>query len=190
MNRTLFNPLVCLGALLALALCVNCTPLKSSRSSSTAGKFEVSNASIYEQSGEFSLLDEVVYPDRNSKPFDPRINVTNKYLTLASGTRSSRCTRCHECGFEQAWDMENYGTEEWDPKYVGEQWKPVVQRMRMLENSLINEKIADRIYSFLEEETLGEYDEAADQGATVVVDVDPNAPPAPPVRRPDRPRIN
>ena len=86
--------------------------------------------------------------------------------------------------------MEHYGTDDWNPRYVGEQWQPVVQRMRQLENSLINETIADRIYSFLHDETLGEYDEAADQGATVVVDIDPDAPQAPPVRRPNRPRIN
>lgn len=190
MDRALFNPLLCLLALLALALAANCTPLKSSREASGEGKFEVNNSSLYEQSGEFSLLDEVVYPELDYKPFDSRISVTNKYLALGSDTRNSRCTRCHECGFERAWDMEHYGTEEWNPRYVGEQWKPVVQRMRLLENSLINEKIADRIYSFLRDETLGVYDEAADRGAEVVVDIDPDAPPRPPVRRPERPRIN
>ncbi len=76
---------------------------------------------------------------------------------------------CHDCGFPAAWDNENYGTEEWSPLYVGESWAPSVQRMRMMEGSLLNEKIADRIYSFLRLETLGEYDESKDDmGATLI----------------------
>ncbi len=39
----------------------------------------------------------------------------------------------------------------------------------MMENSLLNEKIADRIYEFLRLETLGEYDESKDDKGAFVI---------------------
>jgi hypothetical protein len=174
MQRPLFNFWACFAALAALTVFANCTPLKSSRNNTSDGKFEVSNASIYEQNGEFSLLDEVVYPERKEKAFDSRINVPNKYLTLGDSTHASRCTRCHECGFEEAWDMDHYQTPQWNPRYRGDEWRDVVQRMRRMDNSLINEKIADRIFSFLRDETLGTYDPLKDTGPETVIEVNPD----------------
>lgn len=185
MNHTLFKPFTILAALLALALFANCTPLKSSKTAANEGKFEVNNASIYEQSGEFSLLDTVVYPEQTFKPFDSRINVPNKYLTLGDDKHSGRCNRCHECGFDDAWDTKHYQTPQWNPRYKGEEWKPVVQRMRKLNLSLLNETIADRIYSFLHDETLGTYDASKDTGPKPVI-VD-RTPPGAQTSRPTRP---
>jgi len=187
MHRDLFNFWTCFAAIAALTVFANCTPLKSSRDNSK-GKFEVSNASIYEQNSEFSLLDEVVYPKQTEKTFDSRINVPDKYLTLGDATRSVRCTRCHECGFEQAWDMDHYQTPDWNPRYRGDEWKPVVQRMRAMENSLINEKIADRIFNFLRDETLGKYDPTEDTGPQAVVEVEPGTAAPPASLRPTQPQ--
>ncbi|MCC7478934.1 hypothetical protein IT575_10815 [bacterium] len=110
---------------------------------------------IYDSSSTFDLTWNVVYESKE-KPFDPAINVTNRQLAL------NRCQNCHECGFKFAFDMDNFGTTNWNPRYKADEWAPVVKRMVDKPGSFMNEQIAERIYNYLNEESLGLYDESKD----------------------------
>jgi hypothetical protein len=130
------------------------------------GKFLAGRNKLYETTSEFDLRWEVVYPE-TERAFNPSINVSNQELAF------NRCTFCHECGFEQAFDYANYGAEDWDPQYVGQQWAAPVERMRVKEGAMLNEQVAERIYTFLRDVTLDEYDEASDPRGAIEVEVDP-----------------
>lgn len=156
------------GALL-LSSMLAFKPMPSRQQQPEEGVYVVAKSRLYDDDSQFRLDDTLVYHDLVEEGFDPSINQTNKDMALGHDGRTGRCTKCHECGFERAWDMEHYETPEWNPTYVGEQWQPIVMRMRRLENAFINEQIGDRIYSFLRDETLGVYDESKDtKGATVI----------------------
>ena len=153
--------------LAALLLTTGCPPNKP-LDAQQEGTFIVSRNKLYESSSDFDLRWTAVYP-KPEEAFNPGINVSNKELT------HNRCTLCHECGFKNAFDFDNYGTPEWSPQYTGQQWGPIVNRMNKKEGSLMNETIAERIFNYLRDVTLGKYDEEADLKGAVVVEVDPES---------------
>jgi len=132
------------------------------------GQYLASSSKMYGNKSDFDIRDKVVYPEAAREGLsNPSINVSDKELTF------NRCTWCHECGFENAFDWEHYGTTEWSPQYTGQAWQAPIQRMMRMENSFIQEEeIAKRIYQYLRDETLGVYDESADDKNAVIVEVD------------------
>ena len=131
------------------------------------GTFVVSRNKLYDQSSDFDLRWTAVYP-KKEEGFNPSINVSNQELTF------NRCTSCHECGFKPAFDYDNYGKPGWDPRYTGQQWTTIVERMNQKEGSMMNEQVAQRVFTFLRDSTLGQYDETTDPGGAIVVEVDPD----------------
>jgi hypothetical protein len=150
-------------------LLVGCPPAQRVEQNSEEGTFLAAGNKLYSERDVFDIRDNVVYPEgkRREGLENPSTGVSDQELTMY------RCTWCHECGFNEAWDWERYGSEEWAPRYVGEEWASVAERMMQKENSLLQEEqIVRRIYSYLRDETLGEYDLAADVEGAIVVEVD------------------
>ncbi|MBN2082819.1 hypothetical protein JW859_11530 [bacterium] len=159
--------LAALGLLLILlaALC-GCRPRQAEEE--VAGEYLASSSKMYGNTSNFDIRDTVVYPEAVREGLgNPSINVSDKELTF------NRCTWCHECGFQAAFDWEHYGTQEWSPKYTGQAWQAPIQRMMRMENSFLQEEqIAKRIYQYLRDETLGVYDEEADDKNAIIIEVD------------------
>jgi len=152
-----------------LLLMVGCPPAQRVEQQVEEGTFLAAGNKLYSERDVFDIRDNVVYPEgkRREGLENPSTGVPDQELAML------RCTWCHECGFTEAWDWERYGSEEWTPRYVGEEWAPVAERMMQKENSLLQEEqIVRRIYSYLRDETLGEYDLAADVEGAIVVEVD------------------
>lgn len=160
------------AAVLGLPLLVaGCPPLDSTGANRGAsegepGTYHFFANKLYDADAAFDIRDKVIYPRGSDPPGDLRTNVSNRELAM------NRCTRCHECGFKQAWDEENFGTAQWSPRYTGDEWTDPVRRMRVKEYTFLNEQIAERIYSYLRDETLGVYEEEEDTGAAVMIEVD------------------
>jgi hypothetical protein len=115
----------------------------------------------------FDIRDTAVYSDGNHfvKIKDYKPNRSDQELMLY------RCTWCHECGFEEAWDWKNFDSEDWAPRYIGEDCAPIVQRMMQKENSLLEEEwIVRRIFSYLSTETLGVDVEVVEAQSEIVID--------------------
>jgi hypothetical protein len=155
-----------LAATVGLALLAGCPPQRAAEE--TEGTYLVANSKMYGDDSQFDLRDTVVYPAaRNEGMINPSLNVTDQELTIY------RCTWCHECGFQDAFDWPNYGTDKWSPRYVGEDWRAPLKRMMDKEDTMIQEeRIVERIYSFLHDSTLGIYDESADDRGAVRIEVD------------------
>jgi hypothetical protein len=136
-------------------------------SADSADTYYAQSNRLYDDDGSFDLRKRVVYEKTEAPKFNSELQVSNKVLT------TYRCTWCHECGFPQAWDIDNVGKPGWHPRYKGEGWKPIVARMRVMEGSMLNEEIADRVYSYLRQESLGQYNEAADPKGAVVREAKP-----------------
>lgn len=156
------------GALAAVAwVTFGCTPRTASyKECQVPGTFMASSNRLYEDDGDFDLRKTVVY-------YEPKagIDPTPTNLPTPEFTRN-RCSWCHECGFKSAWDVDNFGKPEWSPRYRGEAWRPIVQRMRVMDGSLLNEQIAERIYNYLRDESLGLYQPELDAKGAVVREVD------------------
>jgi hypothetical protein len=159
-----------LAALAALLMLAGCPPedagLSESAEEQASGTFLAAANKVYDDQRPFDLTWEVTYQAKKDS-FDPSINVSNRELTI------SRCNGCHEeCGFNRAFDMEHFGTVEWNPYYKGDQWAGVVKRMSQKGSSFMNELLAERIYTYLKEETLGIYDESADPKGALTIAVE------------------
>jgi hypothetical protein len=161
-KANLFGLTVLAAGLLALAGCPPSQPLHPEE----RGTFLAAKNKLYDQNSEFDLRWNVVYPERSTQ-FNPSINVSNQELAF------NRCTNCHECGFKPAFDYDNYGKPGWKPKYKGQQWQTIVERMNQKDGSMLNEQVANRIFMFLKDASLGKYDETADPKGALVVEVDP-----------------
>jgi hypothetical protein len=148
-----------LGAALILCGCPPFTEQKVKK-----GEFLAKPNKLYDRGEGFDIKDRIVYPAVKSEGLaDSSTQKTNRELAML------RCGYCHGCGFDQAFDKARYGQPAWEPKYKGAEWQPIVKRMLNLENSMLNEEIAERIYNFLRDSTTGKYDESKDlRGAKVV----------------------
>lgn len=154
------------AALIILLPLLGCPPPKAAEEAE--GTYLAARSKMYGDDEAFDIRDTVTYPiPRTEGVTNPSTAVSDQELTM------NRCTWCHECGFQRAFDWENYGHEEWAPQYTGEQWAPVLQRMMDKEETMIQEEqIVQRIYEFLRDATLGVYDEEADDRGAVVVELD------------------
>jgi hypothetical protein len=103
-----------------------------------------------------------------TKTMDPTLNVDNRQLAF------NRCTQCHNggCGFNEAFDYDNYGKPNWKPRIRGQQWAQPAVRMIPKPNSFLNDVIVERIYSFLRDETTIGYDFSKDKKGAVTVETD------------------
>lgn len=143
-------------ALAVAALLSGCPPPEKANSAAP-GEFIAESNKFLDFGDNFDIRDKVVYPETQTEGLsNPTTFVTDRKLT------ELRCTWCHECGFERAFDLERYGTAYWQPLYRGEMWKPIVQRMQRVENNMLNEVLAERIFNFLRDSTTGKYDESKD----------------------------
>ena len=156
------------GIFALAALLCGCNPISSMEDEKTAeSTFLVDDAKLFDRDNAFSLKDILVYPKAERKgPENISTAVTNKKLTMY------RCTWCHECGFTEAFDYENLGSEEWNPRYVGEAWKPIVYRMNENDETMLNEQLAERVYDYLRDESLGVYVEEEDHSDRIEIEVD------------------
>lgn len=169
MHRTTFKPnyLKLAAALAGLLLLAGCPPGAGPNREAAdvdlpANTYMAAPNKVFDGQTPFDVTWNVVYESKE-KPFDPAINVSNRQLALA------RCSRCHECAFPQAFDQEHYGTPQWSPHYKGQDWAPVVRRMADMQDSFMNEVIAERIYNYLKDDTEGNYDESKDpHGANTI----------------------
>lgn len=156
-----------LGAIYALG---SCQPLPRAQTpTAKAGTYMVSEGKLFLSDDVFDLKYQAVYPQPKQDGLtNPTIyGITDRELTMY------RCTWCHECGFKQAWDWDHYGSKDWKPRYRGDQWQPVVERMMKMENALLNEEqIVRRIYKYLYDDSLGKYNEGQDTKGAVEVEVD------------------
>ncbi|MCB1218537.1 hypothetical protein KDL44_14225 [bacterium] len=151
-----------------LFLAVSCNPLISSRQEQVGqSQYLVDDARLYSNDGDLGMKDILTYPKSVRKgPVNVSTGVPNRDLTIY------RCTWCHECGFTRAFDYENFGTDEWNPQYVGEAWRGSVQRMNDRDETLLNEQIAERIYTYLRDVTNGTYDPDSDTRPATRIEVD------------------
>lgn len=171
-------------ALLVCTLLAGCQPdtprvLENQRFEAKAqtGQYLYSSNKLFETDSKLDIRSTVMYPSEGDT-FDPSLNLSNRELTF------QRCKTCHdECGFDAGFDKEHYGTEQWNPRIKGQDWAPVVERMRMKENAFLNEVIAERVYNYLRDETTGKYNEAADTKGAIVVEL-PEGVKAPPEQQP------
>jgi hypothetical protein len=146
-----------LACLAVLALTTGCPPPKP-ENVATKGVFLAATNKIYDRGDGFDLKDRIEYPEVKQEGLQTvSTDITDRALAMA------RCTWCHECGFNEAFDVARYAKPAWNPIYRGEQWLPIVQRMRQMENTLLNEVLAERIYDFLRDASLGKYDESKDR---------------------------
>jgi hypothetical protein len=158
-----------------LVFLLGCPP-EPPREAQEAGTFLLSKNKLYDIGSDFDLRWKVVYP-ATEKTFDPSTNISNKELA------QNRCTICHECGFEKAFDYAHFGQPGWAPQYKGQRWSSSVERMVGKEGSMLNEQIAGRIFEYLRDVTLGKYDENVDPKGAMIIETDnppaqPGAPPA------------
>jgi hypothetical protein len=152
-GRWLLRGVVCV-ALLALYGC----PPPPAQDLERKGEFIAGTNKIFDRGDGFDIKDSITYPETKTEGLvNASLDITDRALTMA------RCTWCHECGFNEMFDTPAYGNPRWKPLYTGEDWFPVVTRMRRMENSLLNEVIAERIYNFLRDSTTGKYDESKDK---------------------------
>lgn len=165
-RNTVFKILAAVIATVLLLVWLAGCPPAQRQYVSADGTFMAGRNRLYETSGEFDLRWEVKYPEKE-RGFDPSLNVSDQELAF------NRCTWCHECGFEAAFDYASFGTDEWDPHYVGQEWAAPVERMRVKDGSMLNEKVAERIFKFLRDITLGVYDEEDDSKGAIEVEVTP-----------------
>jgi hypothetical protein len=168
MRRTVFEYLavLALGAVIAGACC--CAPHQDRfKAAEAEGTYYAQSNRLYDDDGDFDIRKKVVYDKVVAATFNSELQVSNKQLT------TYRCTWCHECGFPQAWDIKNVGKPNWHPRYRGEGWEPIVYRMSLIEGSMLNEEIADRIYKYLRDESLGKYVEANDPKGAIVREAKP-----------------
>jgi hypothetical protein len=168
-----FLRLELLICLMGLALLCGCPPdsrLQTEGEPDPEGKFIATSNKLYDRDSPFDIRWEVEYP-ANEAGFDTALNVSNRQLAL------NRCTWCHECGFKKAFDFARYGTMQWRPRYIGQQWSDPVDRMSRDDATMLNEQVATRIYTFLRDETLGLYDESKDEKGAIVVETKPSATP-------------
>lgn len=161
---------LCACGLTLLAGCPPTSPRGATRGAEAGdgsdGTYYAAANKLYDSDVNFDIRWTVTHqPPVES--FDPSINIDNRQLTMA------RCDNCHnECGFDEAFDLANYGKPEWKPVFRGTDWARPVQRMIGKSNAFLNEQIAERIYSFLRDETTIGYDVAADPKGAVEVEVD------------------
>lgn len=168
MPRTLFEYLGALGLVaVAIGLCCCAPENRAYRSTEGADEYQMKQARLVDDDGDFDLRKTVIYAKTEGTTFDPSLNVSNKELTM------KRCAWCHECGFPAAWDTAHLDTPEWKPRYKGQAWEPIVRRMRVMDGSMLNEEIADRIYSYLKQASNGEYDETKDTKGAVIREAKP-----------------
>src|SRR5688572_28715292 len=106
------------------------------------GTYLAEGNKLFDAESPFDLRWTVVYPKRD-EGFNPELGMSNRELAMA------RCTWCHECGFKDAFDYARYQSMEWKPRYVGEQWADPVRRMEGIDETMLNELVATRIYTFL-----------------------------------------
>lgn len=156
-------------AILVVAfLSCGCNPLNSLSKTKTAkSTFLVDDSRLFDSDTSFGMRDILVYPamERHG-PQNVSTGIPNPELTRY------RCTWCHECGFTEAFDFENLNTPEWKPVYVGEAWKSIVYRMNDKDEALLNEQIAERIFTYLRDKSLGVYDEENDNSGKIEIEVD------------------
>ena len=165
MNCGKFNLLLPF-ALCALLFAAGCPPAPVVEVEE--GKFLSSRNTLFDADREFDIRDTVIYPEgvKGGSMPDPSLNVSNRQLFI------NRCLWCHECGAPRAIDWVNYGTPQWNPRYIGGQWAVPVQRMRDKPNSFLNEQIAERIFTYLRDDTLGIYEEEEDESGKIIREVD------------------
>lgn len=164
-----FVPIILLAAvLLLLTACAPRPQTATDTKEQASDAFLVTSNTMRDAERTFDIRDRLVYPEQELEGLkDPSINVTDEELTL------NRCSWCHGCGFEEFFDWDDYGTEDWEPQYAGEEWAPSVQRMMDKENAFLKEEmIVRRIYRFLHDVTLGEYDRETDNKGAVEIKVD------------------
>ena len=166
----LFDALAVGVLILAVVMVTGCPPMERSRKDKP-GEYTVSSDKLLGRDNSFIISDTLVYKTVVREGMKhTRTDVTDRELAMV------RCEWCHECGFLKAWDWENFGSDDWNPAYVGEEWGPIVVRMKDLDNSFLQEEmLALRVYEYLRDETLGVYDEAADDKGATVIELD--APP-------------
>jgi hypothetical protein len=153
-----FGLLALIGAIYSLW---GCTPEPIERADTKPGHFTWDNTKLFASQEPFDLRLTVDYVQpRRDGLSDPAVfGISDRELTMR------RCTWCHECGFQKAWDWEHYGSTAWKPVYTGEQWQPVVARMMNKDNSFLQEEqIVQRIYRYLRDDSLGNYKEADVEG--------------------------
>jgi hypothetical protein len=166
MKRVVFEYLGAVALLIVAGGLCCCAPARSKYSAEAPGFYQMSTNRLYEEDGDFDLRKTVIYAQTAGTSFNSDLLVSNKTLT------SYRCAWCHECGFPAAWDLEHVGQPGWNPRYKGDGWQPIVQRMRVMDGSMLNEEIADRIYTYLRDESTGKYDESQDTKGAVIKEVD------------------
>lgn len=149
-----------------LAMIAGCPPQPTATDED--GTYLVASNKLWGDDDEFDIRDVAVYPKvRREGIQNPSIGVSDQELAQA------RCSWCHECGFKDAFDWDHYGSSDWAPRYTGEDWAPVVQRMMVMENSFLQEEqIALRVFEYLRDDTLGVYDLESDPEGAIVVEVD------------------
>lgn len=146
---------------------ISCQPLERG-DESVEGAYLVAGNKLFYSDEVFDLRLPAVYPTPKREGLqDPSVQVSDRDLTL------NRCTWCHGCGFKAAFDWEHYGAANWNPRYRGQQWQPVLERMMQLENSFLQEEmIIRRIFKFLNDETTGQYDESVDPKGAIEIPID------------------
>jgi hypothetical protein len=153
-----------LACIALLALLIGCPP-PPPEDIAPKGVFLAASNKIYDRGDGFDIKDRIEYPEAKKEGCqDVSTNITDRALAMA------RCTWCHECGFNEAFDVARYGKPGWSPYYRGEQWQPIVERMSKTENTLLNEVLAERIFNFLRDSTLGKYDESKDSRGGAIRD--------------------
>jgi hypothetical protein len=159
-------PALCIaGGCIVLCTLAGCPP-PPQENVEKQGEFVAMTNRVFDRGDGFDLHDRIVYPETKTEGLvEVKTDITDRALTMA------RCTWCHECGFKEVFDAERYGKPGWTPLYRGEDWNPVVQRMRVLENSMLNEVLAERIFNFLRDSSTGKYDEAKDRRGGAIRDV-------------------
>jgi len=167
-RRLMFDLAAFALIVLSVAVLTGCPPNDPPTYSDADGEYSVSSARLLGTDATFSIKDELIYPVRDREGIsDTSLNLTSKELTRV------RCTWCHECGFEAAWDWDNYGSSNWSPQYKGEEWAPIVERMMRKEMSFLQEeKLVVRIFEYLRDDSLGVYDESGDDKGAVRIEVD------------------
>lgn len=149
---------------LAVVMVAGCPPMQRG-TKDAPGEYTVSSDRLLGDNSDFNINDELVYKTAAQVGMrSTNTQVSDRELAMV------RCEWCHECGFLRAWDWDNFGSAGWNPDYVGDEWGPIVQRMMQLDNSFLQEEmLAQRVFEYLRDESLGVYDESADdQGATVI----------------------
>ncbi len=164
LRRKSYPALALVAGCILLSLFTGCPPAPP-QNVEKQGEFVAAPNRVFDRGDGFDLGDSIIYPETKTEGLvESRTDITDRALTMA------RCSWCHECGFKEVFDSERFGKPGWTPMYRGEDWNPVVQRMRRIENSMLNEVLAERIFNFLRDSTTGKYDEAKDRRGGAIVD--------------------